>query len=203
MKRIHRNILHESRMGGFTNPFDDDVDDVKSITDVDVDGDLSDPIYKKYQSSKLPIKGVKLWNKNTPNKIIYKNNRMYAGQYFEPGDTVEMAPIKIMHDKDMYSESIREFSFTIDKGKGIYALPLGYSVCYRNSKDSGIPGNIDYDFDIECMSIKFYAIKRIKKGAELIIDATDEDFGNEIKPGQFQYDQGVEPIYTTSNIKIV
>lgn len=197
--------LYEDRMGGFTNPFDD-IDDLVGVNvspDIEVDGDASDPIYQQYQKKKLPIKGVKLWDTNTPNKVMMKNDRMYAGQYFEPGDTVEISPVKFMDDKDMYSENIRDLAFTVDKGKGIYALPLGYAVCYRNSKESGIEGNIDYEFDIESHSIKLYAIKRIKKGAELIIDATDEDFGNEIRPGQFEYNQGPEPIYSTSNIKIV
>ena len=201
---MKRERLYEGRMGGFTNPFDDVGEPGVNVSDkIEVDGDLSDPIYRKYQKSKLPIKGVKLWDTNTPNKVIFKNDRMYAGQYFEQGDTVEIAPIKLMTDKDMYSESIRDVAFTVDKGKGLYALPLGYAVCYRNSKESGIPGNIEYEFDFDSRSIKFYALTRIKKGAELIIDASEEDFGNEIKPGQFQYQQGPEPIYKVSNIKIV
>lgn len=197
--------LYEDRMGGFTNPFDNDftLSNVSVSPDIDVDGDMSDPIYQKYQKQKLPIKGVKLWNTNTPNKVIMKNDRMYAGQYFEPGDTVEVSPVKFMTDKDMYSDSIRELAFTVDKGKGLYALPLGYAVCYRNSVDAGIEGNIDYEFDIESRSIKFVAVKRIKKGAELIIIANENDFANEIRPGQFEYNQGPEPIYSTSNIKIV
>ena len=51
--------------------------------------------------------------------------------------------------------------------------------------------------------IIFKAIAPIKKGSEVIIDAADEDFANVIKPGQFKYEQGVEPIYRTKNIKIV
>ena len=204
MKMIHKHKLYEGRTGGFTNPFDDIDEPGVQISDkIEVDGDLSDPIYRQYQKTKIPIKGVKLWNTNTPNKVIFKDDRMYAGQYFEQGDTVEIAPIKLMTDKDMYSDSIRDVAFTVDKGKGLYALPLGYAVCYRNSKDSGIPGNIGYEFDFDSRSIKFYALSRIKKGAELIIDAAEEDFGNEIKPGQFQYQQGPEPIYSVSNIKIV
>ena len=197
--------LYEDRMGGFTNPFDDDItpSSVSVSSDIDIEGDMSDPIYQKYQKNKLPIKDVKLWNTNTPNKVILKNDRMYAGQYFDIGDTVEVSPIKLMTDKDMYSDNIRDLAFTVDKGKGIYALPLGYAVCYRNSKDSGLGGNIDYEFDEESRSIKLYAIKKIKKGSELIINAEDEDFGNEIRPGQFEYRQGPEPIYSTSNIKIV
>ncbi len=204
--KIHKEKLFEDRMGGFNNPFDDISSPGVSISanaDIDVDGDMSDPIYQRYQKNKLPIKGVKLWNTNTPNKVIMKNDRMYAGQYFEAGDTVEVSPVKLMTDKDMYSENIRELAFTVDKGKGIYALPLGYAVCYRNSVDSGLEGNIAYEFDVDARSIKFYAVKRIKKGAELIIVATDDDFENEIRPGQFEYNQGAEPIYSTSNIKIV
>jgi hypothetical protein len=200
---MRKERLYEGRMGGFTNPFDDLDDDVKISDNIEVDGDPSDPIYKQYQKTKLPIKGVKLWNTNTPNKVIFKNDRMYAGQYFEAGDTVEIAPIKVMTDEDMYSKSIRDFAFVIDKGKGLYALPLGYAVCYRNSKESGIPGNIDYEFDFDSRSIKLYAITRINMGAEWIVHASEEDCDNEIKPGQFQYDQGPEPIYRVSNIKIV
>ncbi len=197
-------VLYETRMGGFTNPFDDIEDKgIDTISDIDVDGNMSDPIYQKYQKNKLPIKDVKLWNTNTPNKVILKGDRMYAGQYFDIGDIVEISPIKLMTDKDMYSDNIRDLAFTVDKGRGIYALPLGYAVCYRNSKDSGIEGNIDYEFDEDSRSIKFYAIKKIKRGSELIINAEDEDFGNEIHPGQFEYRQGPEPIYSTSNIKIV
>lgn len=189
---------------GFVNPFEDSVVDTLSSTDNQFDV-INDPLENGNNKQKISISGVKLWNKNTTNKTVYKNNRMYAGQYFCEGDIVEVSPVKILSDKDMYSENIRESSFTIDKGRGIYALPLGYALCYRNSME--IPhmdrGNIKYDFDTESNTITFTAIKDIRKGEELVIDATDDDFANEIQPGQFQYEQGPDPIYSTKNIKII
>ena len=188
---------------GFENPFEDTVIDTLSSTDDQVI--VTDPLEMGPRKTKISISGVKLWNTNTANKIVYKNKKMYAGQYFCAGDIVEVSPVKILTDKDMYSENIRESSFVIDKGKGIYALPLGYALCYRNSME--IPylseGNISYDFNLDTNEITFTAIKDIRKGEELVIDATEDDFANEIQPGQFQYKQGPDPIYSTKNIKIV
>ena len=188
---------------GFENPFEDTVIDTLSSTDDQVI--VTDPLEMGPRKTKASISGVKLWNTNTANKIVYKNKKMYAGQYFCAGDIVEVSPVKILTDKDMYSENIRESSFVIDKGKGIYALPLGYALCYRNSME--IPylseGNISYDFNLDTNEITFTAIKDIRKGEELVIDATEDDFANEIQPGQFQYKQGPDPIYSTKNIKIV
>ena len=82
-------------------------------------------------------------------------------------------------------------------------MPLGYAICYRNSKATNLPGNVEYEFDESSNMLIFKAIAPIKKGNEVIIDATDEDFANVIKPGQFKYEQGVEPVYRTKNIKIV
>lgn len=186
---------------GFENPFEDTVTDTLSSKD---DSIVNDPLFSPAEN-KVSINNVSLWNKNTTNKTVYRNNKMYAGQYFCAGDIVEVSPVKILTDKDMYSENIRESSFTIDKGKGIYALPLGYALCYRNSME--VPhldaGNISYDFDTDNNTITFTAIRDIRKNEELVIDATEDDFANEIQPGQFQYKEGPDPIYSTKNIKIV
>ena len=186
---------------GFENPFEDTVTDTLSSKD---DSVVNDPLFSPAEN-KVSINNVSLWNKNTTNKTVYRNNKMYAGQYFCAGDIVEVSPVKILTDKDMYSENIRESSFTIDKGKGIYALPLGYALCYRNSME--VPhldaGNVSYDFDTDNNTITFTAIRDIRKNEELVIDATEDDFANEIQPGQFQYKEGPDPIYSTKNIKIV
>lgn len=188
---------------GFENPFEDSV--VDTLSSVDNQDIITDPIFSDHKKKGTSIVGVKLWNTNTPNKIIYKNDRVLAGQYFCKGDIIEVAPVKILTDKDMYSENIRESSFTVDKGRGIYALPLGLALCYRNSME--IPcldeGNITYDFNLDTNEITFTAIKNIRKGEELVIDATEEDFANEIQPEQFQYKEGPDPIYSTRNIKII
>ena len=200
MKFIRKKI---NESVGFENPFEDTVTD--TLSPMEDQAIISDPLDMDPKKTKVSISGVKLWNPNTANKTVYKNKKMYAGQYFCAGDIVEVSPVKILTDKDMYSENIRESSFVIDKGKGIYALPLGYALCYRNSME--IPylseGNISYDFNLDTNEITFTAIKDIRKGEELVIDATEDDFANEIQPGQFQYKQGPDPIYSTKNIKIV
>lgn len=200
MKFIRKKI---NESVGFENPFEDTVTD--TLSPMEDQAIISDPLDMDPKKTKVSISGVKLWNTNTANKTVYKNKKMYAGQYFCAGDIVEVSPVKILTDKDMYSENIRESSFVIDKGKGIYALPLGYALCYRNSME--IPylseGNISYDFNLDTNEITFTAIKDIRKGEELVIDATEDDFANEIQPGQFQYKQGPDPIYSTKNIKIV
>ena len=186
---------------GFENPFEDTVTDTLSSND---DSIIKDPLFSP-TTAKVSIGNVSLWNKNVSNKVVYANNRMYAGKYFCEGDIVEVSPVKILSDKDMYSENIRESSFIVDKGKGIYALPLGYALCYRNSVE--IPhsngGNLEYSFDMDNNTITFTATRDIRKGEELVISATDDDFANEIQPGQFQYQEGPDPIYSTKNIKIV
>ena len=186
---------------GFENPFEDTVTDTLSSKD---DSIIKDPLFSP-TATKISIGNVSLWNKNVSNKVVYANNRMYAGKYFCEGDVVEVSPVKILSDKDMYSENIRESSFIVDKGKGIYALPLGYALCYRNSVE--IPhsngGNLEYSFDMDNNTIIFTATRDIRKGEELVITATDDDFANEIQPGQFQYQQGPDPIYSTKNFKIV
>ena len=186
---------------GFENPFEDTVTDTLSSKD---DSIIKDPLFSP-TTAKVSIGNVSLWNKNVSNKVVYANNRMYAGKYFCEGDIVEVSPVKILSDKDMYSENIRESSFIVDKGKGIYALPLGYALCYRNSVE--IPhsngGNLEYSFDMDNNTITFTATRDIRKGEELVISATDDDFANEIQPGQFQYQEGPDPIYSTKNIKIV
>lgn len=188
--------------GGFYNPFDD--------IDPEDNNELSSSDRIEYEdlniekTNPLEISRIKLWNPNTTNKVVYKNNRMYAGKYFCKDDVIEESPIKIMTSKDLYSENIRNNVFPIDEGKGIYALPLGYAICYRNSKEApqGV-GNIYYEFDEDNSIIKFYALKNIKKGEELIIQADENDFGNEVKPNQFKYEQGPDPIYTTKNYRFI
>lgn len=194
--------LFESLTEGFFNPFDDmDPEDNNELSSSEK---LEYEDYEVSNEKPAEITKIKLWNPNTLNKVVYKNNRMYAGKYFCKDDIVEEAPIKIMTSKDLYSENIRNNVFPIDEGNGIYALPLGYSICYRNSKEApqGI-GNIYYEFDEDNSLIRFYALKNIKKGQELIIQADENDFGNEIKPNQFKYEQGPDPIYNTKNIKFV
>ena len=181
---------------GFYNPFDE-VDDndidtrYEEIVDIDPDKDMK-------------ISKVRLWNNNTDNKIIYKGGRMIAGQFFGKGDQIEMCPVRLIYEKDLYSENIREFAFTIDKSKGIYAIPFGYASFYRDSKTCNIEPNADYEYvdDPSGSYINIYAINNIKKGHEIVLISDESDFANEVKPGQFEYDMNEVPFRSVKNIRI-
>ena len=181
---------------GFTNPFDDIDDhtiDTRYIEKVDVDPD-----------EEMKIRKVKLWNNNTDNKIMFRNGKMIAGQFFGKGDEIEACPVRLIYEKDLYSENIRDFVFDIDRQKGIYAIPFGYASFYRNSRTCNTPANSDYEYvySPDGSYIRIYATGNIKKGHEIILHADDSDFQNEIKPGQFTYDMGEDPFYSVKNIKI-
>lgn len=187
-----KNVIKE----GFYNPFDD-IDDHSIDTRYDnvVDVDTDD----------TKISNVRLWNNNTSNKIMYKGGKMIAGQFFGKGDHIEDCPVRLIYDKDLYSENIRDFAFTIDKQKRIYGIPFGYASFYRNSKDCNLEPNADYEYvsDPTGSYIKIYAIGNIKKGCEIILISDDADFENEIKPGQFVYDRDEVPFRSIKNVKIV
>lgn len=181
---------------GFENPFDDvDDDTINTRYDDFVDDEVDD---------KMRISGVRLWKKDINGKIFYKNGRMFAGKFFGVGDTIEKCPVRLIYDKDMYSENIRDFAFTIDKRNGIYAIPFGYASFYRNSNECNIDPNADYEYidDESGNYIRIFSTKNIKKNHEIVLDSNELLYDNEIKPGQFEYDAGPEPFYSVKNIKI-
>lgn len=191
---------------GFENPFnnvDIDATDIKVVGKPLVIDDFGSKITS---DDKVKISNVKLWNRNTKNKVIYDpaGKRMIAGQYFSPDDIVEECPYIELGEKDMYSENIRAASFTVDYETRRYALPLGFALCYRNSVEvpSSAGGNIEYIVDEDRNMIVFKALKNIKKGNELVISAEDSDFVNEIKPGQFEYKAGPEAVYSIKDYRI-
>ena len=182
---------------GFENPFDD--------LDDDTIGTRYEEIVEIDPNKNLKIGKVKLWNNNTENKIMYKGGKMIAGQFFGIGDTIETCPIRLIYEKDLYSEKIREFAFTIDKPKGIYAIPFGYASFYRNNKSSVQEPNADYEYidDNGDKYIRIFATRNIRKGREIILSTDETDFMNEIKPGQFDYTKReIEPYYSVKNVRI-
>ena len=195
--RKRKNQINEA---GFTNPFDD-VDTKYSLSPSEED--LNDPVYNHLKKNSVSITGVSLWNTNAKNKFKYERGKMFAAKHFIAGDIIEESPIKLMGEKDLYSEAIRNIVFPIDPEHGVYALPLGYANCYRNSKEAPVPGNITYEYDDKREMLVFSAIISIKPGQELVLDVDDSDFANEIHPGQFEYKQGYEPVYNIKNIKLV
>ena len=129
---------------------------------------------------------------------------MIAGQFFGKGDHIETCPVRLIYEKDLYSENIREFAFTIDKSKGIYAIPFGYASFYRDSKTCNLEPNADYEYvdDPSGSYIKIYAINNIKKGNEIVLLSDESDFANEVKPGQFEYDRDEVPFLSVKNVRI-
>ena len=152
----------------------------------------------------MKISNIRLWNNNTDNKIMYKGGRMIAGQFFGKGDHIETCPIRLIYEKDLYSENIRDFAFTIDKGKGIYAIPFGYASFYRNSKSCNVEPNADYEYvdDPNGSYINIFAINNIKKGHEIVLISDESDFANEVKPGQFEYNRDEVPFRSVKNVRI-
>lgn len=178
-------ILSKNINEGFFNPFDDCDNSVATIPQSHQQKDDED-------TNDIKISNVRLWNDDVSNKIMFKDGKMVAGKYFGKGDIIERCPIRILFEKDMYSENIRKFAFTLDEQRGIYAVPFGYASFYRNSKDIGGDSNSDYEYVIgntpEESYIKIYSTKPIRKGEEIVLHSDETDFENEIKPGQFKYD---------------
>lgn len=182
---------------GFENPFDDLEDNTISTR--------YEEVVEVDPNKNLKIGKVKLWNNNTDNKIMYKGGKMIAGQFFGIGDTIETCPVRLIYEKDLYSEKIREFAFTIDKAKGIYGIPFGYASFYRNNRCAVQEPNADYEYvdDNGDRYIRIFATRNIRKGREIILSTDDSDFENEIKPGQFDYTKReIEPYYSVKNVRI-
>lgn len=169
---------------GFFNPFESDDNKENPSASVKLYDTGS---YGEKLSARTDIKNIALWNRETPAKVKYVNGKMIAGKYFIPGDIIERCPIKYMQEDDLYSKNIRDNVFPIDTEQGIYAFPLGNALCYRNSDEAGAAGNITYEFDTDTDCLVFTAIKKIKRGDELILQVSDEDYINELKPHQLKF----------------
>ena len=189
---------------GFFNPFT--VGDVLAPVNPAL---VNTPLYSKKDDDgdDVKISKVRLWNSNTDNKIMFKNGVMIAGQYFGRGDTIESCPIRILYEKDLYSENVRSFVFPIDQKRGLYAVPFGYATFYRNSLECKKEPNAEYEVvltdDIKDSYIKIKATKRIRKGDEIILSSDESDFVNEIKPGQFEYEEDGKKYVSTKNFKFL
>lgn len=144
---------------GFYNPFDDDDDYTEPIKSEVIKAD-EDRI----------IKSIKIYNnRNKIGSIIYKDGKVYANKTFYKDDIIEVAPVRILHDVDLYSSNVRQITFPIDLSKRIFGVPFGLGSIARNENCTGITGNIDYEYDpADSDNITIYATKNIRKGEELI-----------------------------------
>lgn len=182
---------------GFYNPFDED----------DYVTTSSNKSQKQYieETPEIKVSKVKLWNSNVTDKIYFDKGKMRAGKFYGKGDTIEVCPVRLIHDDDLYSRNVRDMAFVIDSEKHIYAIPFGYASYYRNSKDVPIEANADYELiPSENPTIRIFATSNIRKNNEIVLFATDDDFENEIRPGQFNYEpHKAEPYLSIKNFKII
>lgn len=193
--RLNKNILES-----FSNPFKDK--NAVSNNNVYMYDNRTLPI----DHDKLNINNIRLWDKEVDDKIIYKNGKIVAGKLFGVGDTIETCPIRLISNKDLYSNTIREFAFPIDVKNGIYAVPFGYASYYRNEKTSSSAANADYEYDdsepkFPCIHIK--ATSKIPKNCEIVLSSDSMEYGNELTPDHFHYSDKDSVMHSVKNFKFV
>jgi hypothetical protein len=179
----------------FYNPFDND----------DVQIDIPKTPYKQEPENKeIKISKVKLWDSDTTDKIYFDKGKMRAGKFYGPGDTIEICPVRLIQDDDLYSRNVRDIAFVIDSEKHLYAIPFGYASYYRNSKESGLDANSDYELiPSDVPTIRIFATSKIRKGNEIILFSDETDFENEIRPGQFEYEPNRSEYVAIKNFKLI
>jgi len=164
---------------GFFNPYDE-ADDISEEID-GISKEHKPDIYIKPSDRNL-IKGVKLWDSKRKNNIYSKHKRVYSSRLFVKDDIIEECPVDLISPEALYHQDTRALAFEIDPEKRLYGIPGGLARYYRNSEDSGIEGNVDYEYNPEEEIIRIYAIKKIYPGDELIFKVEDENnFANEYK----------------------
>lgn len=183
---------------GFVNPFDD----LDSETIAAVEHSLDD----EDDEDDFKIRKIRLRKRELTGKIAFSKGKMISGKYFIPNDVIENAPVAIIANSDLYSKTIREFAFELDKDRRSYGIAFGYASFYRNSKDSGLEPNAEYEYNSGedgYPTIIIRAIKKIRPGQEIILSSDETDFVNELKPDSFRYPKGEDPFYSVKNFKIV
>ncbi len=174
---------------GFINPFSSTDNTSKSETSILFQKNSMD----NKDSNNYNIVSLKLWNPDSLDKTYYKNGSIYAGKHFSKGDIVEICPTRYVSGQDLYSRSIRNISFVIEKEQNIYAIPFGKAIFYKNSVETGFPGNVDYEFRevLNDSRIDGYIIikatRNIRKNTELILKSDEHDFINVPVDDDFEY----------------
>jgi hypothetical protein len=174
---------------GFINPFNSTDNVSKHKTSILLQKNSIDD----KEPNNYNIISLKLWNPDSLDKTYYKNGSIYAGKHFSKGDIVEICPTRYVSGRDLYSKSIRNISFVIEKEQNIYAIPFGKAVFYKNSVETRFPGNVDYEFrevlNDSCIDgyIIIKAVQNIRKNTELILKSDEHDFINVPVDTDFEY----------------
>jgi hypothetical protein len=183
---------------GFFNPFD--VDDMpEELPNVEI------AKQKRQGKKSTAIYNIRLWNSNKPTKCYYDGECVKSGTEFCDGDVIEQSPVKFIGSDELYSKNIRDLAFEVDRSKNMFCIPFGNAVFYRTSFDTRREPNATYTFDVDSPNptITIIATTRIHCGDEIILNATEEDFQNEMHPTDFQYRCGTDPVYSVKSFKIV
>jgi len=181
---------------GFYNPFDNG-DDIPELE-----------VTKEYQrladrEDNIGFRNIHIWDPRKKQKIRFAGDKVIACTMFSPGDLIEEAPVKIIDKSDMYSKFVRENSVCIDSAKNSYAVPFGYVTFYRTDQDVDMEPNAEinivYDGD-KISNIEIKAIKNIKPKEEIII-SKGREFDNTLIPGDYDYKNDPEPVYSFKNFR--
>ena len=94
---------------------------------------------------------------------------VFADKDYAQGDTIELCPYLVADYTDMGDECIlHDYMFHtpyIDEEE--YYIPLGLAMVYNHSSSPNAEWEIEYKDD---RYIKFFALKEIKKGEEILHD---------------------------------
>ncbi len=96
---------------------------------------------------------------------------VFASSDIKKGEVIEVAPILVLQFEDFVDTRwnlLFEYYFWMDDE---VILALGYGSLYNHSKEN----NASYEIDLKTKSIKFTAIKDIKKGDEIFFDYKGEN----------------------------
>lgn len=200
MESLDLSLLSLQEALGFSNPFDNLSSSTTTTASFNEKHDTPNVVYKydEYGNAVEPgtrpeISKIRVHDIRPKVNVVYSNRggeaRVSAGRDFFPGDIIEVCPVKIMEEKDLYSRNIRDSVFPLDKKERIFGLPLGHAICYRNDMDAkGLEGNVRYEYNENDGTITIIATRRIRKGNELLFHAEESDFANELHPYDFRYD---------------
>lgn len=153
----------------------------------------------------VQIQNVRAWNNNVPNKTVYRNGGMYAGKFFGPGDIIETSPVRYLQDGDLYSRTIRDFAFEVDRNKGLYAIPFGYATYYKSASDLG-SANASYTFEMQngkVPTIIIKALDSIKPNTEIIIVRDPNIFAVKDGKSNFDTNAGRQSVQAIKHVKFV
>lgn len=97
---------------------------------------------------------------------------VFTSRDIPAGTTIENAPIIRLNLDDM--EAIHEtrlHDYYFLWGEHACAIALGYGSLYNHSRDP----NTEYEMDFEDEDIRFFALRDIPAGSELLINYTDDE----------------------------